>query len=70
VRVVCNSRDKAKAVRDSCRAGCIGCTLCQRNCKAGAITVVDNIAHIDYEKCTQCMECVNKCPSKAIKIIR
>jgi len=70
VRVVCNSRDKAKAVRDSCRAGCIGCTLCQRNCKAGAITVVDNIAHIDYEKCTQCMECVNKCPSKAIKVIR
>jgi len=70
VRVVCNSRDRAKAVRDNCRAGCIGCTLCQKNCKAGAITVVDNIAHIDYEKCTQCMECVNKCPSKAIKVIR
>ena len=70
VRVVCNSRDKAKAVRDNCRAGCIGCTLCKKNCKAGAITVVDNIAHIDYEKCTQCMECVNKCPSKAIKVIR
>jgi Na+-translocating ferredoxin:NAD+ oxidoreductase RNF subunit RnfB len=70
VRVVCNSRDKAKAVRDSCRAGCIGCTLCQKTCKFGAITVVDNIAHIDYEKCTQCMECVNKCPSKAIKVIR
>jgi len=70
VRVVCNSREKAKAVRDSCRAGCIGCTLCQKNCKVGAITVVDNIAHIDYEKCVQCMECVNKCPSKAIRVIR
>ncbi|WP_461247093.1 RnfABCDGE type electron transport complex subunit B [Treponema sp. R6D11] len=70
VHVVCNSRDRAKAVRDSCRAGCIGCTLCQKTCKVGAITVVDNIAHIDYEKCTQCMECVNKCPSKAIKVIR
>jgi len=69
VRVLCNSRDKAKAVRENCRAGCIGCMLCQKNCKEGAITVVDNIAHIDYEKCTQCMECVNKCPSKAIKII-
>ena len=70
VRVLCNSRDKAKDVRESCRAGCIGCSLCQKVCKAGAITVEDNIAHIDYEKCTQCMECVNKCPSKAIKVIR
>ena len=69
VRVSCNSRDKAKAVRESCRAGCIGCTLCQRTCQAGAITVEDNIAHINYEKCTLCMECANKCPSKAIKIL-
>jgi len=69
VRVLCNSRDKAKAVRESCRAGCIGCSICQKTCKQGAITVEDNIAHIDYEKCTLCMECVDKCPSKAIKIM-
>jgi len=69
VRVLCNSKDKARFVKESCRAGCIGCTLCQKNCKAGAITVVDNIAHIDYEKCTLCKECVNKCPSKSIKVI-
>jgi Na+-translocating ferredoxin:NAD+ oxidoreductase RNF subunit RnfB len=70
VRVVCNSRDKAKAVKESCRAGCFGCSLCQKVCKEGAITVVDNIAHIDYEKCTLCMECINRCPSRAIKIIK
>jgi len=69
VRVLCNSRDKAKAVRESCRAGCFGCTVCQKTCREGAITVVDNIAHIDYEKCTLCMECINKCPSRAIKIM-
>ena len=68
VRVLCNSHDKAKAVRENCRAGCFGCSLCQKVCKEGAITVVDNIAHINYEKCTMCMECVNKCPSKAIKV--
>ena len=68
VRVMCNSRDKAKAVRESCRAGCFGCSLCQKVCKAGAITVEDNIAHIDYGKCTLCMECVNKCPAKSIKV--
>ncbi|MCL2180026.1 MAG: RnfABCDGE type electron transport complex subunit B [Treponema sp.] len=70
VRVLCNSRDKARAVKESCRAGCIGCTLCQKICKEGAITVSDNIAHIDYDKCTLCMECINKCPSKAIKLFR
>ena len=69
VRVLCNSKDKGRQVKINCRAGCIGCTLCQKACSAGAITVVDNIAHIDYEKCTMCLECVNKCPSKVIKIV-
>jgi RnfABCDGE-type electron transport complex B subunit len=69
VRVLCNSRDKARAVKESCRAGCFGCSLCQRACKAGAISVADNIAHIDYEKCVMCLECIDKCPSKAIKLM-
>ncbi|MCL2442209.1 MAG: RnfABCDGE type electron transport complex subunit B [Treponema sp.] len=69
IRVLCNSRDKVKLVKESCRAGCFGCTLCQKVCKEGAITVADNIAHIDYEKCTLCMECIDKCPSKAIKLM-
>jgi Na+-translocating ferredoxin:NAD+ oxidoreductase RNF subunit RnfB len=67
VRVLCNSRDIGRVVRKNCRAGCISCTLCQRVCEAGAITVHDNIAHIDYTKCTLCMKCVDKCPAKAIK---
>ncbi|MCL2832055.1 MAG: RnfABCDGE type electron transport complex subunit B [Treponema sp.] len=69
VRVMCNSTDKGKLVRENCRAGCIGCNICQKICQAGAITVVNNIAHIDYEKCTLCMECVPKCPSKAIRVM-
>jgi len=68
VRVLCNSRDKGRNVKDSCRAGCFTCLLCVKVCKEGAITIEDNVAHIDYEKCTQCMECVDKCPSKAIKL--
>ncbi|MDR0249389.1 MAG: RnfABCDGE type electron transport complex subunit B [Oscillospiraceae bacterium] len=66
VRVLCNSGDTSKLVRANCRAGCIGCTLCQKACEAGAITVKDNIAHIDYEKCTLCNKCAQKCPAKAI----
>jgi len=67
VRVLCNSREKGRLVREHCRAGCLGCSICQRACKENAIIFEDNIVWIDYEKCTQCMDCVNKCPSKAIK---
>lgn len=66
VRVACNTTDKGKLVRENCRAGCIGCNICQKTCKFGAITLENNLAHVDYDKCTLCMECVNKCPSKAI----
>ena len=69
VRVLCNSKDTGKVVRTNCRAGCIGCKACQRACKAEAITVEDNLARVNYEKCTLCKECVNKCPVKAIKVM-
>jgi len=69
VRVLCNSPDKGNVVRANCRAGCIGCKICQKACEPGAIIVEDNIARIDYEKCTLCLACVNKCPAKSIKVM-
>jgi Na+-translocating ferredoxin:NAD+ oxidoreductase RNF subunit RnfB len=69
VRVVCNSRDRGKVVRVNCRAGCIECKLCQKACPGDAVTVENNIAHIDYAKCTMCLACVDKCPTKAIKVM-
>ena len=65
-KVVCNSRDFGKDVKSVCQTGCIGCKICEKNCEFDAIHVVDNIAHIDYTKCTNCGKCKEKCPVKVI----
>ncbi len=64
--VCCSSKDKGKDVMNACSVGCIGCKMCERVCEFGAITVVDNIAHIDSNKCTGCGKCAEKCPKKCI----
>ena len=64
--VACNSNDKGKDVKAVCLAGCIGCKLCEKNCEFDAIHVENNIAHIDYDKCTNCGKCKEKCPVKII----
>ncbi|MFA9379173.1 MAG: RnfABCDGE type electron transport complex subunit B [Lachnotalea sp.] len=64
--VNCSSKDKGKDVMKGCSVGCIGCKMCEKVCEVNAITVTDNIAHIDYEKCTNCGKCVEKCPKKII----
>lgn len=64
--VACSSKDRGPAVKNVCSAGCIGCTLCTKQCESDAITVENNIAHIDYEKCIGCGKCKEKCPTGAI----
>lgn len=65
--VACNSNDKGKDVKAVCQVGCIGCKLCERNCEFDAIHVENNLAHIDYSKCTNCGKCKEKCPVKIIR---
>jgi Na+-translocating ferredoxin:NAD+ oxidoreductase RNF subunit RnfB len=65
-RVMCASKDSGKITKGNCSVGCIGCKLCQKSCEYSAITVSDNVATIDYEKCTLCGACAVKCPVKAI----
>ena len=66
VLVPCASKDKGVAAKAACDVSCIGCKLCEKNCPTGAITVTDNIASIDYSKCTSCGMCIGKCPRKLI----
>ena len=66
--VQCSSHDKGKDVKAACEVGCIGCKACTKVCEAEAITVDNNLAHIDQEKCTKCGKCAEKCPAKIIRI--
>jgi len=66
VYVSCVNKDKGVAVRRACSVGCIGCGKCERNCKVGAIKVENNVAYIDFDKCTLCRTCETDCPTNAI----
>lgn len=66
VIVDCNNREKGGHVKKNCGVACIACGICEKNCPFDAIHVKDNVASVDYDKCTSCMICVEKCPTKAI----
>ena len=66
VCVSCVNKDKGPVARKACAAACIGCGLCARTCRQGAVTVTDNLSYIDFTKCKLCRECEAMCPSGAI----
>ena len=70
ITVACSSTEKGGALRKFCEIGCLGCKICEKACESDAIHVVDNLAVIDYAKCTSCGQCVPKCPRHLIRDAR
>ena len=66
VYVSCVNKDKGPVAMKACAVSCIGCGKCEKECNFGAITVENNLAYIDFEKCRLCRKCVTACPKKAI----
>ncbi len=67
VYVSCVNKDKGPAANKVCEVSCIACGKCQKVCKFDAITIENNVAYIDYEKCKACGLCVRECPKGAIQ---
>jgi len=66
VVVACRNKDKGGVARKACSVACIGCGKCEKECKFDAITIENNLAFIDSDKCKLCRKCAPVCPTNAI----
>ena len=66
IYVACSNCDKGGVARKACKVACIGCGKCTKVCNFEAITVTNNLAYIDAEKCKMCRKCVAECPQGCI----
>ena len=69
VFVSCVNKDKGPVAMKACKAACIGCGKCEKECKFEAIKVENNVCYIDHEKCRICRKCVAVCPTGAIHAV-
>lgn len=66
VFVSCVNKDKGGVAKKACSVACIGCGKCVKVCAFEAITMENNLAYIDFNKCKLCRKCAPECPTQAI----
>ena len=66
IYVSCVNKDKGAVAKKACNVACIGCSKCQQACPFEAITIENNLAYIDDDKCRLCRKCVVVCPTHSI----
>jgi len=64
--VSCINEEKGGPAKKNCSVACIGCSKCFKVCPYEAITMENNLAFIDSDKCKLCRKCVVECPTDAI----
>lgn len=66
VYISCVNIEKGAVSKKHCSVSCIGCGQCVTACPFDAISMENNLAYIDPEKCKLCRLCVPICPTNAI----
>lgn len=66
IYVCCINKEKGGPARKNCSVACIGCGKCVEVCPFEAITLIENLAYIDFDKCKLCRKCAPVCPTEAI----
>lgn len=67
IYVECRNQDKPAVAMKACKVACISCKKCAKVCQFEAITIENNLAFIDDDKCRLCRKCVSECPTSAIR---
>lgn len=66
IYVACINEDKGGTARKSCSVACSGCSKCMEECGYDAISITNNLATIDFDKCKLCAKCVGVCDAQSI----
>lgn len=65
----CNAAMRLGGGPKLCPNGCIGLGSCMVVCTHEAISIVNGVAVVDYQKCAGCGMCTETCPKHIIKLV-